>query len=68
MKKALMKNKWYQIPVKMPIPYSEILFFDVNGIEHVGTMNPLNQFINSAGYKVKNVIAWMPAPKPFEIR
>lgn len=59
-------NTWYLTKDAAPTPFNDVIFCDENGVEYLGTMDGIGRFIDRAGESIKNVIAWMPAPEPYE--
>ena len=59
-------NEWIKFKIAKPEEYSEIIFCDADKIEYIGTYNSFGQFVDRSGEIIEDVVAWMPAPDPFE--
>jgi len=59
-------SEWVKASVASPKVYSEILFCDANKIEYIGTFNNFEQYVDRSGEIIEDVVAWMPAPLPYE--
>ena len=60
------ENGWISVKAIKPESYREIIFCDSKGFEYIGTYDGLERFIDRTGEKIENVVAWMPAPEPYE--
>lgn len=61
-------SEWIELKTAQPRKYHDLIVCDADGIEFIATMDDLDRFIASSGEKIENVIAWMPAPKPYEVK
>lgn len=61
-------NEWIDAEVVGPEAFKTILFQDAHGIMYIGTRDKIGRYLASNGEAIKEVIAWMPAPKPFKKR
>lgn len=59
---------WVDIKIIEPKEFREILFCDKAGIIYAGTRDGLGRYIDRSGERIENVVAWMPAPKAYEVR
>ena len=59
-------NNWYKASEANPTPFNDVLFCDDQGEMYIGTMDALMRFVDKSGQSIKNVVAWMPAPEPYE--
>lgn len=59
-------DEWISKDTIEPEQFSEIIFCDASGIIYSGTIDALHRYIDRSGEAVLNVVAWMPAPKPYK--
>lgn len=59
-------DEWIAKGTIEPEQFSEIIFCDSSGIIYAGTIDALHRYIDRSGEAVLNVVAWMPAPKPYK--
>lgn len=59
-------NNWYKANEANPTPFNDVIFQDNNNEMYIGTMDALNRFVDKSGQSIENVVAWMPAPEPYE--
>lgn len=59
-------NTWYKSKEANPTPFNDVLFCDDKGEMYLGTMDALMRFVDKTGRSIENVVAWMPAPEPYE--
>lgn len=60
--------EWTELKTAQPKKYQDLIVCNADGIEYIATMDDLDRFIASSGEKIENVVAWMPAPKPYEVK
>lgn len=60
--------EWTELKTAPPKKYQDLIVCNADGIEYIATMDDLDRFIASSGEKIENVVAWMPAPKPYEVK
>lgn len=58
-------SEWVRCKTILPEEYRDIIFCDSKGIEYIGMIDGLKRFIDRSGEKIEDVVAWMPAPLPF---
>lgn len=61
-------SEWIELKIAQPRKYHDLIVCDADGIEYIATMDDLDRFIARSGEKIENVVAWMPAPKPYEVK
>lgn len=61
-------GEWISSKIIEPRMFEDILFCDKNGIEYVGTFDRLSRYLTYSGDAIENVVAWMPAPAPYEAK
>lgn len=59
---------WIEREIIEPQDFREIIFCDKNGIIYAGTKDELGRYIDRSGESIEGVVAWMPAPKAYEVR
>lgn len=59
---------WIARDIIEPQDFREIIFCDKNGIIYAGTKDELGRYIDRSGESIEGVVAWMPAPKAYEVR
>ena len=59
-------SEWVKLEYAAPVEYAEVLFCDKNKIQYIGTYNSFKQFVDRSGEIIDDVVAWMPAPLPYE--
>lgn len=64
----VIQDEWIELKTAQPKKYHDLIVCDADGIEYIATMDDLDRFITSSGEKIENVVAWMPAPKPYEVK
>lgn len=64
----VIQDEWIELKNAQPKKYQDLIVCDANGIEYIATMDDLDRFIASSGEKIENVVAWMPAPKPYKVK
>ncbi len=57
---------WYKTSEAKPTSFEDLIFCDDKGEMYLGTMDPTKAFCSKTGQSIKNVVAWMPAPEPYE--
>lgn len=60
--------EWTELKTARPKKYQDLIVCNADGIEYIATMDDLDRFIASSGEKIENVVAWMPAPNPYEVK
>ncbi len=58
-------EEWIPTKTILPEVYREILFCDKSGIIYSGCMDSLKRFVDRSGDHTEDIVAWMPAPKPY---
>lgn len=61
-------SEWIDAKIAVPHTFAEIIICDAAGVEYIGTFDRLGRYLNHTGSQVENVVAWMPAPAPYEVR
>ena len=61
-------GEWINAKIVGPNPYAEIIMCDASGVEYIGTFDRVGRYLTHTGSQVKDVVAWMPAPAPYEVR
>ena len=59
-------NTWYKTSEANPTSFEDVIFCDDKGEMYLGTMDALKRFVDKTGMSIENVVAWMPAPEPYE--
>ena len=59
---------WIAREIIEPQDFREIIFCDKSGIIYAGTKDELGRYIDRSGESIEGVVAWMPAPKAYEVR
>lgn len=63
---AFEPGSWIKLDFAAPKRYQDLILCDKNGIEYIGTYDDLDRFVARTGEKIEDVVAWMPAPEPYE--
>lgn len=59
-------EEWIPTRIILPDMFKDILFCDKSGIIYSGCMDYLKRFVDRSGEQiVEDIVAWMPAPKPY---
>lgn len=58
-------EEWIPTKTILPEVFREILFCDKSGIIYSGCMDSLKRFVDRSGDHTEDIVAWMPAPKPY---
>ena len=62
-------EEWIPTRIILPDMFKDILFCDKSGIIYSGCMDYLKRFVDRSGEQiVEDIVAWMPAPKPYKER
>ena len=61
-------EQWIKVDVATPEIYRDIIFCDCQGIEYLGTRDPLGRYLSKTDGAIDCVTAWMPAPVPYMAR
>lgn len=59
-------STWYKTSEVKPTSFEDLIFCDDKGEMYLGTMDALKRFVDKTGMSIENVVAWMPAPEPYE--
>lgn len=59
-------NEWVEADLVGPEAFAKIIFCDAHENEYFGIRDKSGRYIADNGKAVKDVVAWMPRPRPFK--